>query len=321
MHDLIREAVGDERVEYLDATRLATALLGNSIATNLFMVGYAWQRGLIPLSLDAIEGAIELNGIAVEANKEALVWGRRAAHDLAAVEALARPREEPPSLHLSADLDEVVARRVDFLTDYQNAAYAARYRALVDRARAAEAARAPGMTGLAEAVARYYFKLLAYKDEYEVARLFAAPEFAAKLRAQFEGDYKLRFHLAPPLGSRRDPDSGHLIKREFGAWMLPVMKVLARLRTLRGTAFDPFGRTPERRRERQLIADYETLMDEVLAGLDAESHALAIGLASVPEGIRGYGHVKDRHIKVAEAHQKQLLQAFRNPGTRKTAAE
>ena len=241
--------------------------------------------------------------------------------DFLSVEALAKPQEASPSLHFSADLDELVTRRVDFLTGYQNAAYGSGYRALVDRARTAEAARAPGMTGLAEAVARYYFKLLAYKDEYEVARLFAAPEFAAKLRAQFEGDYKLRFHLAPPLGSRRDPDSGHLIKREFGPWMLPVMKVLARLRGLRGTAFDPFGRTPERRRERQLIADYETLMDEVLAGLDAESHALAIGLASVPEGIRGYGHVKERHLKVAEAHQAQLLQAFRNPESRKTAAE
>ncbi len=285
------------------------------------MVGYAWQRGLIPLSLEALERAIELNGVAVEANKEALVWGRRAAHDLAAVEALAKPQEEPPSLHLSADLDQLVARRVAFLTGYQNAAYASRYQELVERARTAEAARAPGRTGLAEAVARYYFKLLAYKDEYEVARLFAAPEFSAKLRAQFEGDYKLHFHLAPPGISRRDPDSGHLIKREFGPWILPAMKLLARLRALRGTRFDPFGRTPERRRERQLIADYETLMDEVLAGLDAESHALAVGLASVPEGIRGYGHVKDRHLEVAEAHQKQLLQAFRNPDSRQTAAE
>jgi len=321
MQELIAAAVGPERAEFLNATNLATALLGNTIATNLFMVGYAWQRGLIPLSLEALERAIELNGVAVETNKEALVWGRRAAHDLAAVEALAKPHEEPPSRHLSADLDEVVTRRVDFLTGYQNAAYAARYRAMVERARTAETARAPGMTGLAEAVARYYFKLLAYKDEYEVARLFAAPEFSAKLRAQFEGDYKLHFHLAPPGIARRDPDSGHLIKREFGPWILPAMKLLARLRGLRGTRFDPFGRTPERRRERQLIADYETLMDEVLAGLDADSYALAVGLASVPEGIRGYGHVKDRHLEVAEAHQKQLLQAFRNPQTRKTAAE
>jgi indolepyruvate ferredoxin oxidoreductase len=321
MHELIASAVGPERAEFLDATRLATALLGNSIATNLFMVGYAWQRGLIPLSLAAIERAIELNGVAVEVNKEALLWGRRAAHDLAAVEALAAPRAAPPSHHLSADLDELVARRVRFLTDYQDAAYAGRYRALVERARAAEAARAPGLTGLAEAVARNYFKLLAYKDEYEVARLFAAPEFAAKLRAQFEGDYKLRFHLAPPLVARRDLDTGHLIKREFGPWMLRAMKILARLRGLRGTAFDPFGRTPERRRERQLIADYEALMDEVLAGLDAETHALALALAAVPEGIRGFGHVKERHLEVAEAHQAQLLQAFRNPQARQTAAE
>ena len=321
MHDLIREAVGEERVEYLDATRLATALLGNSIATNLFMVGYAWQKGLIPLSLEAMERAIQLNGVAVETNKAALLWGRRAAHDLAAVEALAKPRAEPRSHDLSGDLDELVARRVDFLTDYQDAAYAARYTALVERVRAAETARAPGMAGLAEAVARYYFKLLAYKDEYEVGRLYAAPEFAAKLGAQFEGDFKLHFHLAPPLFSRRDPETGHLIKREFGPWIFQAMKLLARLRGLRGTVFDVFGYSAERKRERRLIVDYETLMDEVLAGLDPETHALAVELASVPEGIRGYGHVKERHLEVAEAHQTQLLQAFRNPETRKTAAE
>ena len=321
MHDLIREAVGEERVEYLDATRLATALLGNSIATNLFMVGYAWQKGLIPLSLEAMERAIQLNGVAVETNKAALLWGRRAAHDLAAVEALAKPRAEPRSHDLSGDLDELVARRVDFLTDYQDAAYAARYTALVERVRAAETARAPGMAGLAEAVARYYFKLLAYKDEYEVGRLFAAPEFAAKLGAQFEGDFKLHFHLAPPLFSRRDPETGHLIKREFGPWIFQAMKLLARLRGLRGTVFDVFGYSAERKRERRLIADYETLMDEVLGGLDTETHALAVELASVPEGIRGFGHVKERHLEVAEAHQSQLLQAFRNPETRKTAAE
>jgi len=313
--------VGEERVEYLDATRLATALLGNSIATNLFMVGYAWQKGLIPLSLEAMERAIELNGVAVETNRAALLWGRRAAHDLAAVEALAKPRAEPRSHDLSGDLDELVARRVDFLTDYQDAAYAARYTALVERVRAAETERAPGMAGLAEAVARYYFKLLAYKDEYEVGRLYAAPEFMAKLGEQFEGDFKLHFHLAPPLFSRRDPETGHLIKREFGPWMFQAMKLLARLRGLRGTVFDVFGYSAERKRERRLIVDYETLMDEVLAGLDPETHALAVELASVPEGIRGYGHVKERHLEVAEAHQSQLLQAFRNPETRKTAAE
>jgi indolepyruvate ferredoxin oxidoreductase len=321
MHDLIREAVGAGRAEFLDATRLATALLGNSIATNLFMVGYAWQKGLIPLSLAAIERAIELNGVAVEANKGALTWGRRAAHDLAAVDRLAKPRAEPRSHDLSADLDELVARRVGFLTDYQDAAYAARYQALVARARAAEDARTPGLAGLGEAVARYYFKLLAYKDEYEVARLYAAPEFAAKLGAQFEGDYKLRLHLAPPLLARRDPETGHLVKREFGPWLLPAFKLLARLRRLRGTPFDIFGTSAERKRERRLIADYETLMEEVLAGLDPESHALGVELAAVPEGIRGFGHVKERHLAVAEAHKTQLLEAFRNPETRQTAAE
>ncbi len=321
LHELVSAAAGEGRAEFLDATRLATALLGDSIATNLFMLGYAWQRGLVPLTLAALERAIELNGVAVEANKRALLWGRRAAHDPAAVETLARPRETAPSHHLSGDLEEIIARRARFLTDYQDAAYAARYQALVARVRAAEAERTPGLAGLAEAVARYYFKLLAYKDEYEVARLYTAPEFTAKLEGQFEGDYTLRFHLAPPLIARRDPESGHLIKREFGPWLLPAMKLLARLRRLRGTAFDIFGYTAERKRERQLIADYEALVDEVLAGVGPETHGLAVELASVPEGIRGFGHVKEGHLKVAEAHQAQLLEAFRNPEARKTAAE
>ncbi|MFQ5773377.1 MAG: indolepyruvate ferredoxin oxidoreductase family protein [Kiloniellaceae bacterium] len=321
LHDLIAGAAGAGNADFLDATRIATALTGDSIATNLFMLGYAWQKGLVPVSLEAIERAIELNGVAVEFNQQALLWGRRAAHDLAAVERLAAPREAPRSHHLSATLDEVVARRVSFLTEYQDAAYAARYKTLVERVRALEAERAPGMSGLAPAVARAYFKLLAYKDEYEVARLFTEGEFLAKVRERFEGDFKLRLHLAPPLLAPRDPETGHLRKREFGAWVLRAFKVLAKLRRLRGTPLDVFGYTAERRRERQLIADYETLVGELLAGLTPESHALAVDLASIPEHIRGFGHVKQKHLAEAKAREAELLAAFRNPPARQSAAE
>ena len=321
LHDLIAKAAGAGQADFLDATRLATELMGNSIATNLFMLGYAWQKGLVPLALESIEQAIELNGVSVEANKGALAWGRRAAHDLAAVEKAVQPRETLESHHLSDSLEEMVGRRMAFLTDYQDAAYALRYKALVDRAEAAEAERAPGVSGLAQAVARYYFKLLAYKDEYEVARLFTAPEFKAKLRAQFEGDYKLRFHLAPPLLARRDPDSGHLIKREFGPWLMHGFRLLAGLRRLRGSALDIFGYTADRRTERRLITDYEALMDEVLGGLTPETHALAVELAAVPEQIRGFGHVKEEHLAKAKAQEAELLTAFRNPTARKSAAE
>ncbi|HMA15667.1 MAG TPA: indolepyruvate ferredoxin oxidoreductase family protein, partial [Kiloniellaceae bacterium] len=320
MERLIAEAAGPGQADFLDATRIATALLGDSIATNLFMLGYAWQKGLVPLSSEAIDKAIELNEVAVEANRAAFLWGRRAAHDLAAVEKAAAPRSAPQSRHLSQSLDELVARRVAFLTDYQDAGYAARYTALVEKARAAEAARTPGSSAFAEAVARYYFKLLAVKDEYEVARLYADPQFARSLKDQFEGGYRLSFHLAPPLVARRDPDSGHLQKREFGAWMLPAFRVLAKLKGLRGTAFDIFGYSAERRMERRLIADYEAVIGELLAGLTADNHALAVELAAIPEKIRGFGHVREAHVEAAKACEADLLTAFRNPALRQASA-
>ena len=321
LHRLIAEATGPGRADFLDASRLATALLGDSIATNLFMLGYAWQKGLVPLSEAAINGAIELNGAAVEANKRAFTWGRRAAEDLAAVTKAAAPKEPARSHRLSEGLEERIARRVRFLTDYQDAAYAGRYSALVEKVRAAEAARTPGQTALTEAVVRYYFKLLAVKDEYEVARLHSLPDFKTKLEQQFEGDYKLSVHLAPPLIAKRDPATGHLKKREFGSWIFPVFQGLAKLKRLRGTPLDIFGYTVERRQERRLIADYEALLEELLGKLTPENHALAVELAAIPEKVRGFGHVKEDHIKTAKACEADLLAAFRNPERHRTAAE
>jgi indolepyruvate ferredoxin oxidoreductase len=315
LKEMIGEAAGPGGADFIDASRMATALMGDSIATNLFMLGYAWQKGLLPIAGEALIAAIELNGVAVEANKRAFEWGRRAAHDPAAVAAVAQPAKVPASRHLSQSLEETVARRVEFLTAYQNAAYGERYRALVARIEAAERERTPGMKGLAEAVARYYFKLLAVKDEYEVARLYAAPEFTEKLKQQFEGAVKLSFHLAPPLLARRDPASGHLKKAEFGGWMMPAFRVLARLKGLRGTPFDIFGYGAERRLERRLIADYEALIAEVIAGLGHDNHALAVELASIPEKIRGFGHVKQAHLKAAKACEADLIAHFRNPET------
>jgi indolepyruvate ferredoxin oxidoreductase len=302
---------GADRVDFLDATRLATSLLGDAIATNLFMLGHAWQRGRIPLTLAAIDRAIELNGVAVEANRQALAWGRRAAHDLSAVERLARPAESGMPARKAATLDEMVAVRANQLAAYQNAGYARRYEALVARVRAAELARAPGFGGLAEAVARYGYKLMAYKDEYEVARLFADPRFAARLRDGFEGDFALRFHLAPPLFARRDPDTGLPVKHEFGRWMMGAMRLLAAGKVLRGTPLDPFGHTFERRTEQRLIVDYESVVDELTGGLDADNHALAVEIACVPEKIRGFGHVKVRHLAEAKRCEADLLAAWR----------
>ena len=310
-------AVGQDNAVFVDATRLATALMGDSIATNLFMLGYAWQTGMLPLSVAAIERAIELNQVSVEANKTAFAWGRLAAVDPDKVEQAAAPtapiRIVPMTRKKSESLEDIIATRKEFLVAYQNRRYASRYTALVERVRAAERARVgDGPHRLTEAVARYYFKLLAYKDEYEVARLYTDGAFEQRLAVQFEGDYKLVFNLAPPLLARRNA-KGELIKREFGAWVFTVFKVLAGLRGLRGTPLDPFGRTAERRTERRLIADYETLIDSLLADLDPKRLGLAVQLASLPEQIRGFGHVKERHLKAALERQQQLLAQYANP--------
>jgi indolepyruvate ferredoxin oxidoreductase len=314
MEKNIVEAVGEGRADFLDATRLASALMGDAIATNLFLVGYAFQKGLIPLTEASILQAIELNATAVEANRKSFLWGRRAAVDPARVEQLAGPAAATsPPRRLSRTLDEAVARRVEFLTAYQNAAYARRYTDLLARVRAAEA-RVPSAPGrLSEAVARYYFKLLAYKDEYEVARLYADGDFLRRVAETFEGDYRLRFHLAPPLLARRDPLTGKLKKRVYGPWMLGAFRVLARLKGLRGTPLDPFGYTRERRMERQLIAGYERLIDELLQRLNADNYDTAVRLAAIPEQIRGFGHVKERHLKHAREREAELLEVFRNP--------
>ena len=317
----ITKGVGEANAEFVEATRIATALTGDSIATNLYMLGYAFQKGLVPVSSDAINKAIELNGAAVKMNQAAFLWGRRAAVDLAALERLIAPKADAaPAMEISRTLEETVARRVNFLTGYQNAAYAEKYRELVEKVKQAEASRTKGLTGLAEAAARYYFKLLAYKDEYEVARLYADPAFMQKIQSQFEGDYKLHFHLAPPLLAKRDPVTGELRKAEYGTWVFTAFKLLSKLRGLRGTAFDVFGYTQERRMERRLIGEYAATIEELLGKLSSDNHALAVKIASIPEEIRGYGHVKERNLGVAKARQADLLAAFRSPEAVRTAA-
>jgi indolepyruvate ferredoxin oxidoreductase len=305
MLQAIRAAAGDADV--IDGTRLATAVMGDSIATNLFMLGYAFQKGLVPLSVESIEQAIVLNGVAVEANKRTFAWGRAAAHDRAKVEETvkhARQTDAPPA-------GTLVERRAAVLTDYQNAAYAQRYRNTVAAIATAEATRARGCTGLAGAVARNLFKLMAYKDEYEVARLYTDGAFLATLREQFEGELRLQFHLAPPILAVRDA-TGALRKLAFGSWMFYAFKVLARLRRLRGTAFDIFGYTRERRMERQLIVDYEVTLQELATALSPDNHALAVEIASLPEQIRGFGPVKQRNVERVKARQAELLAMLRN---------
>ncbi len=303
----VRASVGDALVGAFDAEQVAVQMIGDSIYTNPLLLGYAWQQGRIPLGHAALMRAIELNAVQVDNNKAAFEWGRRCAHDLAAVQALFKAQQVIQFVK-KPSLDEMVATRVAFLTDYQDAAYAARYKAFVDKVRAAEAPLAS--TKLSEAVARYLFKLMAYKDEYEVARLHTDPRLHEKIAAQFEGDYKLNFHLAPPAIAKKN-DKGELIKQPFGPWMLAAFGVLAKLKGLRGGAFDFFGRTEERKTERALIGEYEACIDELLQTLSAERLAQAAEIARIPEEIRGYGHVKERHLVAARAKWAQLMTAWR----------
>lgn len=310
----ILAAAGPERAVFVDATATATALLGNALAANMFLLGHAFQQGRVPLSSAAIERAIELNGEAVAMNLAAFRWGRQAGHRPDAVAALVLAARAPTRIQqVSQTLEERIARRVAALTAYQDAAYAATYREAVERARAAEASRVPGQTALVEAVARYLFKLMAYKDEYEVARLYTDGEFARQVAAHFDGAdlRRARIHLAPPVLARRDPATGLPRKGAYGPWVLTAMRVLARMKWLRGTWLDPFGHTHERRTERALIVAYRGVLDEVLANLTPANHALAVAILSIPEKIRGFGHVKARHLTAARAEEAELLARFR----------
>jgi indolepyruvate ferredoxin oxidoreductase len=313
----ITNAAGRDKTHFVDASRLAIGLLGQSIGANMFLVGYAYQLGAVPLSAAAIEQALELNGEAVAMNIAAFRWGRRAAADLQAVEAnLPRAEEIDSARKLSQSLDEVVERRVAFLTSYQSARYARRYRSWVEKVKAAEAEKAPSKSGLADAVARYLFKLMAYKDEYEVARLYTDPSFERQVRNELGGEHlHYHVHLAPPLLARTDPQTGVPRKMTFGPWIFSAFGLLAKFKFLRGTPLDPFGHTAERQTERTLIRDYETLLGEVLERLTPENHHLAVGLAAIPEKIRGFGHIKMRNLKIAKADETALREQFRTSPT------
>jgi indolepyruvate ferredoxin oxidoreductase len=323
----VRAAAGDDNVSAVDANRFAVALLGDAIYTNPFVLGYAWQKGWLPLTHESLIRAIELNAVQVEKNRAAFEWGRRAAHDLAGVRKLAQIQDRIDdgntanaasskivSLHTPKALDTLIDRRAMYLVAYQNDAYATRYRKLVEEVRAAETKldTTDGQMPLTEAVAKNLHKLMAYKDEYEVARLYSDPAFIEKLKANFEGDWKLKFHLAPPATATTD-SHGHLVKKQYGPWMLNAMHVLAKMKFLRGTALDVFGKTEERRTERALIVEYEVLVHELIGGLTAEKRALAVELANLPDGIRGYGHVKDNNLEGVRTKWASLLAKWRAP--------
>jgi indolepyruvate ferredoxin oxidoreductase len=309
----ITQATDKDAPHFVDVAKIASELLGRTLPSNMVGIGYCYQIGALPVSAEAIEKAIELNGEDVAMNVAAFRYGRRAAADPKAIEALMKraPELADDSLKLSRSFGETVARRVAFLTAYQNARYAARYRRWVERIQSAEASKTPGECALSEAVARYLFKLMAYKDEYEVARLYADTGFVERIRSTFAGDnLRLQFHLAPPLFARRDKITGEPKKMSFGPWMLTAFGLLAKFKFLRGTPFDIFGYGEERHTERKLIADYEALLETIAAELTPGNHGTAVALASIPEKIRGYGVVKERHLAAAKAEEAALREQF-----------
>jgi indolepyruvate ferredoxin oxidoreductase len=302
----MRFAAGAEQISVCDANALAARLLGDAVGTNILLMGHAWQQGLIPVSLAAIARAIELNGVAVEMNLLAFHIGRLAAADAAALSRLGV--DEVIQDHSLAALIEA---RAAHLTAYQNSAYATPYRQLVARVMQAEQAMADADVALplTRAVALNYAKLLTCKDEYEVARLYTDGRFKKALDAAFEGNYHLQFHLAPPLLAGLDA-SGSPKKRTYGQWLLPLLKLLARARRLRGSRFDLFGYSEERRLERQLAADYARRINTVLPVLDASNLPVLLELAALPARIRGYGHVKRASIEEAGKREQELLAAL-----------
>jgi indolepyruvate ferredoxin oxidoreductase len=307
---VIREAAGDNHAHFFDATRTATALFGNSLGANMFMLGFGFQHGGLPLSAEAVEKAIELNGEAVAMNVAAFRWGRRAAHEPEFVRGLvSQPGEAGGKREIAQTLDDIIARRVEFLTAYQNAAYARRYSDRIAALRAAEAKASQGSTVVTEAAAKNLFKLMAIKDEYEVARLYTDGSFLRQLTKQFQDYDRLEFHLAPPIMGRRTTD-GKPRKSSFGPWMMKGFRILAGLKGLRGSPLDVFGYTAERRMERALLARYEKDLDLIQTSLVAEKIEAATALASVPALIRGYGHVKAASATKAAGERERLVERF-----------
>ena len=302
----ITHAVGVDAVCTFDADAMANQLMGDTIYVNPMLLGFAWQKGWIPLTRESIVRAIELNGVQVQNNQTAFEWGRYAAHDAASVQRVLAP-SQVIEFKKRETLDTVIERRVSYLTDYQNSAYAQRYLRFVSQVQQAESSL--GKTVLTETVARYLFKLMAYKDEYEVARLHTDRAFLSRVTGMFEGDFKLNYHLAPPLTSKKN-EKGELVKQKFGPAMLTGFRVLAKLKFLRGTALDVFGRTEERRTERTLIAEYQNSLSVILNQLTAQNHRLAVDVARIPEQIRGFGHVKERNLKAARTQWSALMKQF-----------
>ncbi len=317
--NVITTALGDGQVDFFDATTQVSKLLGDNITSNTFQLGYAYQKGYIPLKAASLEEAIRLNNVAVEMNLRAFAWGRVAAAEPAKLNALVGSSNTVTVSDFN--LDKFIQDRMVDLTIYQNEVYAERYLVFIDKIREVLEQNNFNKDSLVEVVARSLFKLMAYKDEYEVARAYTDDSYRLKLEAQFDGDYKIKFYFAPPLFATRDPLTGQPLKKEYGSSMWWLLKILAPLKVLRGSMFDPFGYLPERKQERQLILDYQSLLSEIINNLTPENYEWAVQLASLPMQIRGFGHVKERAIRAFQIEEKSVLKKFRAQTNSQQATE
>ncbi len=314
--ETLRSAVGTENFNAINASRIAISLLGDSVFSNMLMAGYAWQQGLIPVSLEAMMRAIELNGVAIEKNQAAFHWGRLVCDNPDFVFLNIEGTKKP----LAQDFEGLKNFHVDFLTKYQDAAYAARYSGLVAIAESVEAALMPGSSALSEAVARSYYKLLAIKDEYEVARLHTDGSFEAEINKTFSGNFKVKYHMAPPIFGAQKGPLGRPKKYEFGGWMKFALQFMRRMRFLRGTAFDIFGMTAERRAQRAMIVSYEKLVEQVLSNLTAQNYAAATEILALVQSVRGYGPVFDEALETYTQNLPAKLEAYMDNAEKHIAA-
>ena len=318
--NVIVARIGEENLEKINSTELSAKVMGDSICANIFLMGFAFQRGLIPLSAAAIASAIKLNGVSVEDNLEAFSWGRVAATDREKL-----PKVEDTSLEINKtkfSLDEFVAERVDDLALYQDQGYAEQYISWLERVKLSEKSIRPNSRELEEAAARNLFKVMAYKDEYEVARLFTSPKFMSALTEQFDGDYSISYNFAPPLFARIDPITGHPRKIEFkGWWMTPVLKIISRLRFLRASKLDIFGYHRDRQIERKFLRQYKEILTMVLSDLNSVNFDVALSLLNLPQKVRGYGHVKSDSLNAFDQEKNDLAELFRNNQKNVQAAE
>jgi indolepyruvate ferredoxin oxidoreductase len=305
MKENLINILGKNNIDFIPSNTIANKILGDSILSNMFIVGNAYQSGLIPVKANSIEQAIKLNGVSIEENINAFRLGRYSKNNKKEILDLIYEKEK-----IKNDFDEKFIDRYNFLIEYQNKKYADKYKELVDYVKKCEEKISVDIKNFSNAVAINYFKLMSYKDEYEIARLYSDNEFINKINETFEGNFKINYHLSPPIFSTKDKVTGYPLKINFGSWIMILFKFISMFKFLRGTYLDPFGYFKERKIERLLINSYKERILEICSKLTIENYALAVEIASTPDQIRGFGYIKEKNIEIAKRCEDKLMSAF-----------